>query len=417
MTELVSQAGRILLMALFLCGSACCSGSETALFSLSRRQITSLRRSGERWGRLTADLLAEPSNLLGALLLGNLIVNTLFFAAASVLMLAVEPQYGMGAAVLVALLTFISLVLFGEILPKSLAYAYPERFSRLMALPLALMVRVLTPVVGLVRILVSEPCLRLLLGPRREGKNLTGDEFKALIEASRQQGLITPHQGRLFTDIVDLNLLRVRHVMRPRVDLVACEVSEELPAVCRQLQSRRSTMGFVYEGRLDNLLGTVTTRDLLLQPNSSLSELVHPILFVPEQKTVESLLQFFRKMRVDTVAVVDEYGGVAGTVQVEDVAQTLFGPLEVKNDQEPLQQVGPFQYRLAGYLALYEWGAALGVELERVDVATIGGWVTMLLGRLPRPGDEVTWQHLHFRVEAVKQHRVSSVLLTIGFHE
>lgn len=417
MTELLSQTGRILLMVLFLCASACCSGTETAVFSLSRRQILHLRRSGERWGRLIADLLDKPSDLLGALLLGNLIVNTLFFAASSVLMLAVERQNGMVAAALVALATFFSLVLFGEILPKSMAYAHPERFSRITALPLALLVRLLTPGVRIVRLFISEPCLRLLLGPRRQAKDLTGDEFKALIEASRQQGLITPRQGRLFADIVDLNLLRVRHVMRPRVDLVACDIRDDVAKVYKRMQSSRSTLAFVGDGNLDELLGMVTCRDLLLQPDHSLSELLHPVLFVPEQKSVESLLQYFRKMRVDTVAVVDEYGGVAGAVQVEDIAQTLFGPLEVKHDQEPVQQVGPFQYRLAGHLAIYEWGAALGVELDQVDVATVGGWVTMLLGRLPHPGDEVTWQHLRFRVESVEQHRVGWVLLSIGSHE
>ena len=216
------------MMIVFLCGSAYCSGTETAFFALTRRQITAFRQSKHRLERMVGTLMESPSDLLGALLLGNLVVNTLFFALSSVLMLKVEQQAGAPVAAAVAVGTFLCLVLFGEILPKSLSYANPQRFSVCMALPTVVLVKVLTPAVALFRWLLAEPVLRLLLGTKRHPDSVTGGEFKALIQGTLARGLITPHQGRLFTEVINFNLLRVRHVMRPRVDMVACDVSDSV---------------------------------------------------------------------------------------------------------------------------------------------------------------------------------------------
>ena len=148
---------RLLLMGVSLCCSAYCSGTETAFFSLSKRQLKRLRDTGHRLPVLVANLLLKPGDLLGALLLGNLIANTLFFSAASVLVLKIESHVGVIAAAVVAPATFVCLVLFGEILPKSISYANPERFSVWVALPTAILVRTLTPVVTMFRWLVAEP--------------------------------------------------------------------------------------------------------------------------------------------------------------------------------------------------------------------------------------------------------------------
>ncbi|UCG55715.1 MAG: HlyC/CorC family transporter [Phycisphaerales bacterium] len=417
MVETLGQIGRFLLMALFLCGSAYCSGTETAFFSLSRRQVKSLRESRRRLRRLVADLLDRPSDLLGSLLLGNLIVNTLFFATSSVLMLKVEQQAGVPVAAVVALSTFLTLVLFGEILPKSVSYANPERFSTLAAAPTVILVRILSPVVALFRLVVAEPALRVLLGPRRHPKSVTGNEFKALVDATRERGLITAHQGRLFSEVVDFSLLKVSHVMRPRVDMVACDISKSPAKMRKRMLDHCLTTLYVYDGSPDNVLGKVDIRDLLLQPRRSLREVMRPVQFVPEQKTVEALLQFLRKMRTDTAAVVDEFGGVSGSVSIEDVAEELFGPLQSDEAAEPVEQLGPSQYRLSGNLPIHDWIKTFGVSPAQSDITTVGGWVTALLGRIPKAGDTTHWKNLQFKVERMQRHRVRTVMLTIVNHD
>lgn len=360
-----------------------------------------------------ADLLLKPSDLLGALLLGNLIVNTLFFATSSVLMLKMERHLGVAAAAVLALVTFLCLVLFGEILPKSMAYAHPERFSSWVAVPTLILVRVLTPVVMVFRGLIAEPTLRLLLGTGDRHRTVTGDEFKALIEATREKGLINERQGRLFIEVVSFNLLRVRHVMRPRVDMVACAVDEPPARTRKRMMDSCATTIFVYKDQIDHIVGAAEIRDLVIMRESPLTDLLRPVRFIPEQMTVEALLQFFRKMRTDIAVVVDEYGGVAGSVSVEDVAEELFGPLRFDESTEPIEPLGAGRYRLSGSLPIHDWIKAFGVHPGHTGVATVGGWVTALLGRIPRNHDVARWRHVTLEVERMQKHRVTSVLLTL----
>ncbi len=403
-----------MLMTVFLCGSAYCSGTETAFFSLTRRQIRSMRQSRHRLHRLVARLLDRPGNLLGSLLLGNLIINILYFAASSVLMMQMKLQFGWGVAAGIGVFTFLCLILLGEILPKSMAYAAPERVCLWLVVPTFLLVRILSPLVAVFRVALVEPTLRLLLGPARHPHSISSDELKTLIEDTRRRGLISRYQGRLFTEAVDFSLLRVRHVMRPRVDILACGVHQGVAAAQALMLNHQVTGMCVFGNGLDDVLGEVHLRDCLLQPDASLSSLLHPVYFVPEQKTVESLLQFFRKMRTDAVMVVDEYGGIAGTVHIEDLAEELVGPLHSHDDTAEIQQLGPFAYRLPGDLPIHDWTQVLGLQPGELEVATLGGWITGLLGRIPRQGDKTSWGSLEFQVETMLRHRVETVVLRIG---
>jgi CBS domain containing-hemolysin-like protein len=355
----------------------------------------------------------SPSDLLGSLLLGNLIVNVLYFSLSSVLILKVERQGGAFMATIVAFVTFLCLVLFGEILPKSLSYANPKRFSLWVVLPTMVLVKGLTPVVTFFRWFLAEPVLRIFLGNKRHPDSVTGGEFKALIEGTQARGLITPQQGRLFTEVIDFNLLRVRHVMRPRVDMVACDMTDDREQAKALMLSHGATTIFVYDGSLDAIRGEVEFRDLLLDPEASLQSLMRPVQYIPEQQTIEKLLQYFRKMRMDTAVVVDEYGGVAGSVCVEDVAGELFGSLQPDEDIKEIEQVGPFEYQLAGGLPIHDWAKAFAVDPDNTDVSTVGGWVTLLLGHIPKPGSTVQWKNMTFTVETMRRHRVHSILMNM----
>jgi len=409
-----AYAGRVLLMLVLLLCSGFLSGSETAFFSLSPRQINSLKHSRRRLSRMTAHLLTRANTLLGALLLGNLIVNTLFFAASSVLMVDIGQRFGLTTAAVVALVTFFTLVLFGEIFPKSLAYINPRRVTALAALPAHFLLRILGPIVTILNYLVAGPALRLLLGPYTTPKAITSDEFKALIDVTGKRGLITSHQKRLLMETVDFGALKVRHVMRPRVDLSACTTHEPLAAVRERMIRKQMTHLLVYEHRLDNIKGMIQLRDILLRPDREVKSLMRKVHFVPEQKSVESLLQFFRKMRTETAVVVDEYGGLAGSVSVEDVAGALLVPIQPNGGPAPITQVGPFQYRLSGNLPIHEWMTAFGIKSLDSDIVTVGGFVTALLGKIPAKNDEVRWHHVHFKVEQVNRHRIRNLILTIG---
>lgn len=400
-------------MLLLLVGSAFFSGTETAFFNLSRRQIKLFKKSKHKLQNLAAALLNEPRQLLSCLLFGNMIVNVLFFALASVLIVRLERQVGPAAAAFIAFFAFCLLVLLGEILPKSLAYTASKSVSVAAALPAFLCTKLFKPVVFVFRFLVVELALRLLLGPAKIPKPITADEFKALMDQVRKRGLITPDENRLLTEVIELGFLKVRDCLRPRVDMIACAITDS-PQKAREIMLKNNLTKLpVYARTIDNIVGMVHFRALLLHPKAPLGELVQKVDFIPEQKTVESLLEFFRKTATDTAIVVDEYGGIAGSIRLEDIAEELVGPIELVDGIEPIEQIGPFEYRLVGALAIHDWAEAFGIEPAQTRLATIGGLVTAALGKIPKAGDIAYLKNLKFTVERVRKHRIETLILTL----
>ncbi|MBA7688788.1 hypothetical protein ES703_97277 [subsurface metagenome] len=413
MAQIYQNIGPVALMLLLLAGSAFFSGVETAFFNLSRRQTSLLQKSKHKLQNLAAKLLNKPRQLLGCLLLGNITVNVLFYAVASVLTVRVKQQSGAGAAAITACISFAVLVLFGEILPKSLAYANSKSISITTALPAFLCLQIFAPIQFVFRFLIIEPALRLLLGPPQPAKQITTGEFKSLIEQVRKRGLITVDENKLLTEIIELGFLKVRHVMRPRVDMIACAVTDSLQTAREMMLKNRLTKLPIYVRSKDNIVGLVYLRQLLLEADTSLDKLVQQVHFVPEQKTVESLLEFFRKTHTDTAIVVDEYGGIAGSVRLEDIAEELLGPIEPTSGIEPIEQIGPFEYRLAGNLAIHDWAQSFGIEPAETQLSTIGGLVTALLGKIPKSGDVAYLKNLKFTVERVRKRRIETLILTL----
>lgn len=411
MDQVYQNIGHIVLMASLLAGSAFFSGSETAFFSLSRRQVRQLQKSEHKLHKLVSKLLARPSQLLGCLLLGNMLVNVLFFAVASVLAIGIKRDVGGAAAAVTAFVSFVLLVLIGEILPKSVAYTNSKSISVLVSVPVFLCLQVSRPVLFVFRLLIVEPSLRLILGHRKQPKPITSAEFRLLIEQIRRRGLLTAAENKLLTEIIELGFLRVRHVMQPRVDMVTCAVTDSARAARELMQKNRLTKLPVYSEQIDNITGLAQLRWLMLKPGVSLAEVVEPVHFVPEQKTVESLLEFFRRTQTDTAVVVDEYGGIAGLVRLEDIAEELLGPIEIAEGIDPIQKIGPFEFRLVGSLAIHDWADALGIDPAETRLATLGGLVTTLLGKIPRTGDVAHLNNLKFTVERVKKHRIETVIL------
>jgi len=410
---MAAQVYQIILMLLLLAGSAFFSGAETAFFNLSHRQTKLLQGSKNKVKKLAVSLLNKPGQLLNCFLFGNMTVNVLFYAVASVLTMRVKEQSGLVAAAIAALLSFVTLVLAGEILPKSVAYANSKSVSVAAALPAFLCLKIFAPIDFVLKFLILEPVLRLLLGPVRSPKPISVGEFKSLIERTRNQGLISADENKLLTEVIELGFLKVRHVMRPRVDMILCNVTDPPQTAREKMQENHLVKLPVYVRTIDNIVGLVHLRQLLLKEDVSLDKIVQQVHFVPEQKTVESLLEFFRRSRTDMAIVVDEYGGIAGSVRLEDIAEELFGQMEATNEIEPIVQTGPFEYRLAGDLAIHEWAEVFGIDLAETRPATVGGFVTALLGKIPKSGDVAYLKNLKFTVKKVQKHRIETLILNL----
>ncbi|MBE0535072.1 MAG: HlyC/CorC family transporter [Phycisphaerae bacterium] len=417
MAVLLANIWRIGLMLGLLCLSAFFSGSETAFFNISRRQLQAFGASKNRLEKTAAQLLRIPNRLLTSILLGNMAVNVLFFALSSVLAIQLAQAIHPAAAGVTAAASFAVLLLFGEMLPKSLAYSHSIRFSLVAAPFCYVFVRALAPLLAAFEWIVVKPAVRLLTfqaDGKLAGRHTSVDQLKMLIETTRKEGLITRDENQLLLEILEFSRLKVRHVMQPRVDMPACDIAEPAATILAVMHRNRLHKIPLYSGNIDNMVGTIHIRNLLLEPDKPLESLLDPIDFVPEQKTVESLIQFFRQRGRDMAIVVDEYGGIAGQVVLDDIISELIEPLTEEYEQSPaIEQLGPMRYRLAGDLAIHDWANALGIEPEKSRVATLGGFVAGRMGRIPRPGDAVRLDHVTLTVEKVYKRRVQTLILTL----
>jgi len=407
---------QIILMLILLLCSAFLSGSETAFFNISRRQAKALRQSANRLGLIASGLLNNPKQLLTSLLFGNMAVNVLFFALAGVLSINTGKQYGPTAGVISAALLFFILLLGGEMLPKSLAYSHSRRFCIIASPFCFLCVRILSPILGILDILIVVPAVRLFSGaggPGTQAGTVTANQLKRLIESSRVRGLISADENELFAEVIELGFLKVRHVMQPRVDIIACEISDPVEKTRKLMLENSLTKIPVYKKDIDHIVGCLFLRDMLLWPEKSVSRHLKEVNFVPEQKTVESLLEFFRKSRTDMAIVVDEYGGIAGAVSLENIVEEILGPIEQDRQTEPIEQIGPLEYRLAADIAIHDWAKVFNIDPEQSRLSTIGGLATALLGRIPKKGDVIYLKNLKLTVQEVRKRRIESLILSL----
>lgn len=405
MNEVAPSLWMLLGSLLLLSGSF--SAAETALFSLSLEQRL---HAPQR----VAHLLRRPSETLITILLGNLVVNVLFFAfAMRVRFPALEP---LGLGFLEGLPALVALLGMGEILPKTLALRAPMGVARLLALPLDGLLVALAPVRRVIQSLV-ELALRLGGSDQVDEGELTPEILEELLARSSQEGLLAEDEVDMISEIVELDGIRVREIMLPRVDMHLLEESctEPGPTVQEALAQHQTWMPVV-RGGPDEVVGCVRVRDLLRHPGRPVAELVMPVKFVPEVATALSLLLEFQRDRTAEAVVVDEWGGTAGLVTIEDVFEEIVGELRVEGEvrRKPVVPLGEGRYRVAGSLSVRDWNERFGHQIVPKEFETVGGMVTARLGRIPRKGDSVRQGNLVCEVHEVRGRRVLAVDMSLA---
>lgn len=404
----------LLPMTLLLALSAFFSGSETALFSLTSEQQRRLRVH-RGVDRLLTLLREDPGGLLTSILFGNLLVNILFFctgAAAAARWGAVRGEWFEalgGALVLLALITF------GEILPKAVGITRSSGILPLAAPPLRFWFCITKPFRRLVRLLLK--ALHLSEAPSAAQAYLTPGELRELLDAVEHELGFGLHEKEILEDIVNLSDIRVREIMVPRVKVLRKPLDADRQELLEEARRKEYSRVLIYRDKDDNPLGYVSVRDLFMDAGRtpSLEPFLHPLVFVPETKRTDVLLREFITGNRKLVAVVDEYGGLAGIVTIEDLLSEVVGDLDA-GETEEIIRLDDFTYRLNGQLSIRSWRELLtgflpGQEVETLAFDTLGGLIISLLGRMPHPGDIVTVRNLRLTVESVHHRRIGTVLL------
>lgn len=403
-------------MMLLLAASAAFSASEAVLFSLSLAQVEADSRNAGPFRRMLLGLLRRPKRTLMKILVGNMTINTLFFATSFVLLSSLSQPLGAWVPPTLGLVSVGLLIVLGEVVPKVVAVSLPQRLAPWAAAFIHTVGYVVEPVAQLLDWLLVRPAERILLGRRAQADRshtLSTAELKALLELSRRRRVINRLEDRFVRAVIDFGKLRVRDVMIPRVQVQAFDVEGD-PADLRELiRGTKLKKIPVYNGTMDRIVGLVYAKMLFLAPaGRSLRELALPVRFVPEQVTLEQLLQHFRQSRTQIAMVVDEYGGLAGLVTLEDVLEEIVGDIADEHDalhQPEVVAISESEYEIDGRLSIHYWAELFELPPNAAHVATVAGLVTAELGRAAQVGDRVRLNNVELEVTRMQRFRIERV--------
>jgi putative hemolysin len=404
----------VTLAALVVC-SALLTGAEAAYFSLGRARLRHV--TGAAGGGAPSRLIERPNELLVTLLVGITIVN--IGAAALAATVAIDV-FGERYGLLVEMVAMILLLTtFGEVLPMTLAVKYPEPFLRVVERPVAWLGILVSPV-RVVLAGLTAMTLRLIGRDRPEGPELTEEELRTLVDVGASEGVVEREEREMIHKVFQLEDTLVRSLMVPRTDMFCLDVTTPaekiLPALREALHSRVP----VYDGSIDVIVGVLYTKDLLpyvtgLPAGFDLRAHLHPPYFVPESKRADALLQEFQAKKLHLAIVVDEFGGTAGLVALEDLLEELVGEIADEYDEPErlIQRLDANTYRVAGKLSIDELNGMTGLAIANESYDTVGGWVLDLFGRVPRKAERAETPEVVVTVEKVERTRVVEVLVAV----
>jgi CBS domain containing-hemolysin-like protein len=357
----------------------------------------------------------EPSELLTAILFGNLIVNILFFCIGASAAAHWETMYGEWAEALIGLIILLLLILCGEIVPKAIGINHPVGVLRITAVPLRIWFYFIQPFRRLIRLLLQ--VFRLQGKSMSPRIYLTAGELKELIDAVRHEPGFGSQEKEILEDIVNLSDMRAREIMVPRVQVLRKPLTASREELLQEARQHEYSRILIYRDRDDDPLGYIRVKDLFMDAGRTpaLEPFLQPLVFVPETKRADQLLREFLANDWKLVAVVDEYGGLAGIITMEDLLAEVVSDL-APDPEEEIQQLDETTYRLHGQLSIRAWrelfiGFLPEPEVEGLAFDTLGGLIISLLGRMPRIGDTVSVRNLFLKVETIHHRHIETVLL------
>jgi putative hemolysin len=424
-TELAIVAGLTLLAGVFV-------AAEIALVSVRRSRVDQLVDEGRRGARRVRHLIEDPARFLAVIQIAITFIGFLSSAVAAVsltvgltdmLVDAGVPASTADAISLVIVTVLLSLfsIVIGELVPKSLALAYPDRTSLLLAGPVDILGRLLTPVValltGLTRVIV-----RPFGADVSKVAQMSVDELRLIIERGGEEGILEAEEEQMINAVIELGSRRLHEVMIPRTDIVSLPASATLAEAVDTIVDEGHSRIPIYEESIDAVVGILYAKDLLriLQrpPEEwpAMRTILRPPVYVPESMSIDDLLHEFQRRKVHLAIVLDEYGGTAGLATIEDLLEEIVGEIQDEYDtEEPMVvRLSDDEARIDGRADVGDLADTFGIEIDLEDedeYDTVGGLVFHRLGDVPRPGDEIEVGGLTVTVESVDGRRVDKVLV------
>ena len=415
---------KISLLVLLLLCSGFFSSSETSIFSLGRLERYRIREEKKTFiSRCLLELLERPRRLIVTILIGNELVNITISSLSASLVddafftwtppASIDPVL-LKTAIATAV-CFPLLLVFGEIAPKTIALYNPRRAARFAAVPLRLFYSLIAPVRWVLASL-SNGIVRLLLGESPPvDAPITEEEFRYLVDRGDEDGFLWEAEREFIHNIFDFGETPVSEVMTPRTDMFCLQGGQSLEEILKVIEEEHYSRIPVFEEDKDDITGILYCKDLLgltghpeKRRDWNLRAFLRKPYFIPQTKKASDLFREFRFNRIHLAIVVDEYGGVAGLVTMEDLLEEIFG--EILDDYDPEEpqprKLDENTMIIPGMMTIEDFNRFAWADLPEEEYDTMGGLVFGLFGKLPSQGAEVSFMHYTFGVEKMEGTRI-----------
>jgi magnesium and cobalt exporter, CNNM family len=402
----------------FLAGLFACA--ETALSSMSRVRADELLQEGRGGAARLAAIVADPPRFLNTALLLGVLFETTGVVLVTLVVIDIVSAAWLEVVIAVGVMVVVSFIAVG-VGPRTIGRRHPERVALLSAAPVSALTAVLGPI----------PQLLIFIGNVitpgkgfREGPFASEAELRDLVDQAASSRVIESNESQMIHSVFELGDTLAREVMVPRTDMVFIERNKTL----RQLMSLALRSGFsripVLGRDLDDIIGVAYLKDVTkrvfdkheAETTERVDTVLRPTLFVPDSKPADELLRDMQAQRTHVAIVVDEYGGTAGLVTIEDLLEEIVGEITDEYDTEPapIEHLSGGAVRVSSRLDIEELGELFGVRIEDEDVETVGGLMAKHLGRVPIPGAEVVCEGLHFQAEGLagRRNKIVTVVVT-----
>lgn len=390
--------------------SAYFSATETAFSSLNKTRLKALSEKGNKKADLALSLEEKYDKLISTILIGNNIVNITLASIGTLMFVKIMQGDQDAGATLSTVVVTVTVLIFGEITPKSIAKDNPEKFAMFSAPFLHALMVVLTPINFLFsqwKKLISK------IFKVSEDTKMSQEELLLLVEEVQQEGSIDESEGELLKNAIEFRDQVAEDILTHRTDLEAVSIDADKEEVARVFTQSRFSRLLVYEENIDNIVGVLNIKDFYMNSgitDKPLQEVMTPPIFIHQSEKIRDLLNQLRAAKTHIAVVIDEYGGTLGIVTMEDILEELVGEIWDEHDevQESFKMLSENTYLADCMVNLDEFADCFDVEIESESVS-LGGWVMEQLGGIPEVGENFTYENLHVTVTELDAHRVSYV--------
>lgn len=386
------------------------SAAETSFFSLHAMDRDFIKRNHPRLGKWVLAHIDAPRKTLTTLLVGNLLVNTWLTALVAFHSLAL---WGPRATIWATAVFGFVLVGFGEMIPKIVALRFKVPVALISALPIHFFVILFTPIrVGMKWL--TDRFFHLLVRDRSDVRNpLSEEELKVLVSIGEEEGMLDSDERKRLHELFELGDRPVREIMTPRTDLAGLDVDHDSDKHFEIIRRNHFSMMPVFQNSMDQVIGVVDAQTYLLASEPRLRQIMKKPVYIPETKKISDLLADFRRDRENFAVCVDEHGGTAGVVTLEDVLEEIFGEFEdeYSKTQNPIRPLESDSYLVEGKITLDDFNEYFLSQIQSESETTLGGYLMEQIGEIPTKGTRHENDQFDFQIQDMQRQRIRTVIV------